>query len=91
MTKTEAMNVIMTLTLVIGNGFHPDNLMSDYIDESGKSSFSDEECKGWDALLSEAKTVLDGDEYSLSMAFMKLNEAFHMTRVDITAELPEIK
>lgn len=89
MNRKDAYRVVMTLTLVIGNGFHPDNKMSDYINQDGKPSFKDTECAKWDPLLAEAHEALGEDVYLVGMAFMELNDECDLYNNEKHYELPE--
>lgn len=79
MNRQEAFKVIMTLTLVIGGGFHPDHLIGDYVSGAdNKQSYKEEDRQKWDKLLVKAKVVLGEDVYRVSMAFMSLYGEFKL-------------
>lgn len=76
MTRQEAINLIMKLSLIIGGGFHPDHSLGDYVDGGGEALFEDEIVSKYDPLLDKAHRVLGDDVYLIGMAFMDLNDEF---------------
>lgn len=59
---------------VIGNGFHPDNRMTDYIKGDNKPSFTDAECKYYQGMLDTAWEAFGDDIYSESITIMEAND-----------------
>lgn len=71
MIKEEAKKLLNELISQLGNGFHPDNLMTDYFDHEGKEFFTKDEAESLQTRFDDLLDSFSDDEiYSL------INEAF---------------
>ncbi len=67
--KVTAMKTIEKLINLLGNGFHPDSFIGDYVDRNDKPSFNDDECKTLQVELDFANRILGDDVYNVANEF----------------------
>lgn len=60
-----AIKTVEKLVEKLGNGFHPDSFIGDYIDQNNEPSFSEEECKTLQVELDEANEIFGEKIYDI--------------------------